>query len=854
MRLHIQNIQEGLQNKLTDIQNADTIVINDLEADNELFIKLFQHCSQIRWLDIRNETLTTLPDLSSFQQLTRLELKCTSLINIPKDNFPKTLNDFRIIDSPLESLPDFIWQTKNLTWLRLENEDLDTLILPEGIQAKYVTISLPKLKQLEFGKNQTKMSQLEVYASSLQCLPQSLAHLESIETLKINAPINQVACDFSKMVNLRECRFEKWDLADYSFLKAIQKMSFLDIRNSLKKWYGLPDIKIWKGLTRLWIKDCLDTKLTQSVLECKYLLQLYIRTSNIVFEPAYFTNCEKLTDIQLTEVSPVDFADCVKYLPHKHGLSVSKTTLTNFNNIPKGLVVDWWKLYLYEVNITIENLIFLNHFPQLEYLTIHPNSITSAYVFLREKTVPINEIPKMITPFKFKNTKQFLSLCSAIERSGLPRVDKEFFVDYFRGRTKIEVSKAWNWAKILKATNITSLGLKKKLMALIDEKVEQAKLVTPITEKTVLYITGTPKMKITAFRKLVQALGIKLVKTYSKEVTHVVIGTKSADYDLLKEKKFIPITDVELQKQLVNRRPQFLKEKLETKEEGTNEMTTNLAQLLQSPDIINVKLGLEMIKNGGLPASLFPTLLIVQKTTPDAKIRNAIKSILEVYADPIWKPLVRDRLSFKMIHNTEKSGADIRRQVKALAKKLTPTLAAKFSFLLFQKTGKGLRYALTARLKENLKKEAYHLLITDHHFDFSKGMAFSKRPENPYEYDEYNLPESSVALPVLATKLRAIHSLNLTNCRYSDLSEKITKFKDLKYLNLATNELRNLPDYLATLENLEAIDLRENYLSEFPKILSKLPKLKEVNLVANKEKIRIPESFLASHPNCIVKT
>jgi len=209
-----------------------------------------------------------------------------------------------------------------------------------------------------------------------------------------------------------------------------------------------------------------------------------------------------------------------------------------------------------------------------------------------------------------------------------------------------------------------------------------------------------------------------------------------------------------------------------------------------------------------------------------------------------------------MVHNAEKSGVAIRRQVKALAKKLTPSLAAKFSFLLFQKTGKGLRYGLTARLKESLKKEAYHLLLTDHHFDFSKGMGFSKRPDIPYDYDEfdrYNMPESSVALPVLAINLGTIHSLNLTNCRYRDLSEKITQFKDLKHLNLATNELRNLPNYLADLENLEMIDLRENYLSDFPEVLSKLPNLKQVNLTANKNDISVPASFLASHPDCVVQ-
>jgi len=142
-------------------------------------------------------------------------------------------------------------------------------------------------------------------------------------------------------------------------------------------------------------------------------------------------------------------------------------------------------------------------------------------------------------------------------------------------------------------------------------------------------------------------------------------------------------------------------------------------------------------------------------------------------------------------------------------------------------------------------------LLDKHHFDFSKGLAFSKRPTEPRDYYDYSIPESSVALPVLALELGTIYSLNLTNCRYEILDEKITKFKDLKQLNLAINELSTLPKYLTSLTNLETIDLRDNDFKEFPRILAKFPKLKKVDLRGN-EGIFIPNSFAIRHPDCIV--
>ncbi len=852
MNLYITDFKEQFSSKKEDLKNAKYITLTDSEMTPDQYDMVFKEATQVARLQITNHKIKSLPNLKHLNQLHHFDLSCPNIESLPEQNFPSTIWQFNYNAGKLHQLPDYIWKLENLTQIWIKNEEIVEMKIPSGSLIRSVYIITPKLGILEIGKTQTKLGQLEISSRSLKKIDNSFSNLTELYTLKVKAPIEEVDCDFSQVTGLSEVRLDGWNLEDYGFMNTIQKMYFLEISRSKKKWKNLPDIKQWKNINRLWISDCLDTTLTDSEIEGQSLIQLYIRNSNINFEPKFFKNCQRLSDVQLENIPPVNFAECIRYLQSSTGhIFLGEIELKDIDNIPEGIEADWSYLTLSKNNIEHNDLNFLDHLPKLKSFRTWNNPIYSTHVFLKNRTVPIEKMPETLEGFKYKNVKQFCSLCSSIEKSGLPQEDKEFFVNYLMGRTKLDVNKTWNWETILKATNITLLAFRKKLMALIDEKVEAVKLENPLSENSVLYISGKPNMKITELKKQVKELGLQLETKYSDQVTHVIIGTKSPDYHFFADKKFTPITDVDLQKQFADSQPQFLKETLEKQEGAAPEMLENLERLLQSSDIINVKVGLEMIKNGGMPPQIFDSLLLVQKTTSDPKIRKAAKDMLEIHADAEWKPLVRDRLSFKMVNDPNKSEIDIRRQFKAIAKKLTPTLAGKFSMLMFQKIGKGLRYSLTAGLKKEIKMEAYQLLLTDHHFDFSKGLGFSERPKDPNSYDEYNLPEMSVALPVLVLELGEIHSLDLTNCRYNNLSQKITKFKDLKHLNLSINEMSSLPDHLGTLQDLVTIDLRENKFRFFPEVLGKFPKLKKIDFRGNKD-IVVPDWFLKTNHDCEV--
>lgn len=852
MNLYITNFQEEFSLKFNDLKNATNLTLTDSSMTMDQYDLVFKEATKVSRLQITNQNIKSIPNLKQLDQMNHFDLNCPNLESLPEEYFPSTILQLNYNSGKLHQLPDYIWKLENLRTLWMKNQEVVEMKIPSGAQIRSVYLYSPKLENLEIGKTQPKLGQLEISSPSLKKIGSSFSNLTELYTLKVKAPIEEVNCDFSSVTGIGELRLDGWNLEDYDFMKTFPRMYFLEISRSKKKWKNLPDIKQWKNINRLWISDCLDTSLTDTVIEGPSLIQLYIRNSNINFQPEFFKNCQRLNNVQLQNIPPINFADCIRYLKNSTGhIFLGETELIDFDNIPKDITADWSYLTLSKNNLEHHDLNFLDHLPKLKSLRTWYNPIYSPLVFLRKKTVPIEKMPDTLEGFKYKNVKQFCSLCASIEKSGLPQEDKTFFINYLMQRKKLEVNKSWNWETILKATNITLLAFRKKLMALIDEKVEAVKSENPLNENSVLYISGKPNMKITELKKQVKELGLQLETKYTDQVTHVIIGAKSPDYHFFADKKFTPITDVDLQKQFADAQPQFLKETLEKQEGAAPKMLENLERLLQSNDIVNVKVGLEMIKNGGMPPQIFDSLLLVQKTTTDAKIRKAAMEMLEIHADAEWKPLVRDRLSFKMVNNPHKSEVDIRRQFKAIAKKLSPTLAGKFSMLMFQKIGKGLRYALTAGLKKEIKKEAYQLLLTDHHFDFSKGLGFSERPKDANVYDEYNLPEMSVALPILALELGEIYSLDLTNCRYNALSQKITKFKDLKYLNLSINEMSNLPDHFDALQNLITIDLRANKISVFPEVLGKLPKLKKVDLRENKD-VNIPEWFKKSNPDCEV--
>jgi len=82
--------------------------------------------------------------------------------------------------------------------------------------------------------------------------------------------------------------------------------------------------------------------------------------------------------------------------------------------------------------------------------------------------------------------------------------------------------------------------------------------------------------------------------------------------------------------------------------------------------------------------------------------------------------------------------------------------------------------------------------------------------------------------------LPELHTLDLTNNYFTEISSEIVNLKKLKKLIVRRNALLRIPDEIFKMENLEAIDFSENYLEAIPDSISELHTLKQVHLSCNK--------------------
>lgn len=853
MHINIDNIADALNNRIAELNKATNLTISDEQASVVDMNHLLSNCPKIWRLAITSNTIKKLPNVQQCPALSTLEINCSELTLIEKAHFPTSINSFYYRKGKLKQLPNFIWHSLNLSKIRLDADELTEIVIPSETQVECLKIYLSNLTKITIEEGQTKVRELDISSKRLTTIDKSLAHLRSVRRLEINAPISTVSCDFSSLPNLKNFYLKNWQLTDYTFLKQATYLSHLDIRqphsswtnyDKFQAWSNLPAIQTWKDLGQLSISGCLDTQISKIPFTLNQLRHIHIDNSKLTNLPEAFKDCPNLDSLGLSSIPPVSFAKCMKYLPHIRHLSLSGLALLDSEAVPTTELAWQYLGISAKEKITLRHLDFLSKMPKLERLNFYGIELSSPYLLLREKAVPIDYFHQLLPTVKYKKAKDFSRLCAAIAKSGINRLDQEFFVDHFAAKTKLDLNTKWDWTTLLKASNINLPSFKKKWQNLVEEKIAQQKNKKALPTGAVIYITGKLSVKKTELKKQVTALGMTIAPHFSDQVTHVLLNFKSQDYETLDAVDFTPILPAAIQKAFAAITPQFLKEQASMT--GGADLLKNLEQLLASGDLSSVKVAAEMIKNGGMPDSLAESALIIQKTTSDAKIKKILTGLLEVHAPDKWKSIIRDRLSFKAIH-TDASEVVIRKQFKTLSKRVSSALVGEFSCLMYKKTGKGIRYALTTASK-TIKKQAYSFLLDKHHFDFSKGLGFAPKGTDLYVYSH---TASSVALPTLALELGTIHSLNLSNCRYETIRKNIVNFKDLKRLDFSMNELTQIPDFFAKLQQLEALDLSNNEFKIFPEILTQLPNLKEVDLRQN-QLTTVPAIFSKVLPNCKV--
>ena len=371
-----------------------------------------------------------------------------------------------------------------------------------------------------------------------------------------------------------------------------------------------------------------------------------------------------------------------------------------------------------------------------------------------------------------------------------------------------------------------------------------------LNKKAVVFVNGTTSLKKSEIKEKLEAIGIKYATKYSDKVTHVLIGRNPPVFDIQCADIQVLIENF-LQKYLSQAAPDFLEQ---AEQEGDTGMTDSVIEFLESEDANSALVGLEMLKTGGVPESILPTLLVMQKSYDDAKVRGAAKKLLERYGPARWLPLLSSRLIFKSIGKGGKETDNFNRLIK-LEKEISFEVAAELSVLFYQRYSRGLRFLIKRGIKGGeYHFRAYQAMYEDGFLDLSSGVGYTnwrtKGDLNNY-YGSTSGVNMSITFPKNINDLGKIKSLDLHNVKVKALPKGLTSLVYLEKIDASFNGLKSLPLGLKKLAKLEVLDLSFNYFESIPEGLKSLTSLKKLDLRHQKPGVlEIPEDIRAALPNC----
>ena len=355
-----------------------------------------------------------------------------------------------------------------------------------------------------------------------------------------------------------------------------------------------------------------------------------------------------------------------------------------------------------------------------------------------------------------------------------------------------------------------------------------------------------------------KTLGMEVKTKFDPSVTHLIVGQNPQDawrlikehgLDYLLENQLYPILKT------VEEGNQFL---VQAEESGETALAENLKALLGSPDAATVKVALQMLKTGGLPAPLLEEMLVLCKVFPDLDVRNEAKKLLITQGPSEWIALVKDSQIFANIATSKEK--DIRAKMVKTSQNVGMVLTSTLGLAFFKRYRKGLAFTLSFNGSPQ-RIEALYALTDGETLDFHAGIGYHNWKEDKPEEVILSKVATGISFPKDYPNPLAIRHLNFHNCKFDKLSPDIAAFAFAESLDLSVNNLATVHPAIAKLSQLRKVDLSHNRLTAFPDILLKMPKLEEVDLryngqyafkVMENNPFNVPAAFYEKNPNCTV--
>ncbi|MFK7808741.1 MAG: BRCT domain-containing protein [Saprospiraceae bacterium] len=506
---------------------------------------------------------------------------------------------------------------------------------------------------------------------------------------------------------------------------------------------------------------------------------------------------------------------------------------------------------------------FINSLPKLTGLYIHNHKIASPSVLLRKKKVPIESYIKFVSYEGYNSESkkdtielpqnQMLSIATALAKSVLTFEEQEYYLKKILALPAIKKMGPLPVNELIALMNVSFAALRNVVQNQLHDYSMKQKGVESFNSKSTLYIAGTPSRKKTEIKQKLKTIGIKIVDKPEKGFTHLLVGKNPKDYKSLQEHDFEIISEQELNELFKTDAPGYLEEAAQS---GNVQINDNVLQFLYNDEVSNVLIGLEMLKNGGVPDELIDPLLVVYKSCPDTKARKIAKQLLDRHASAFYIPLINDTQRFTNL-NSKVKAQEVNKKLEKIAKGSSPKHAAHLSLHFHKRFKKGLRYILYHFKKPCEERPlALKAMMEGTHFDFAAGVGFKNwKEQDPSSVMLFNM-RSPARFPIdVADHVPLIENANFHNCKFTSLPTNIGRLKHLKKLDLSHNFLGSIPKSIEAMTSLEHLDLQMNQFKTFPSTLKRLTNLKVLDLRYNRidngfSEVEVPDDVRKALKGC----
>jgi len=551
------------------------------------------------------------------------------------------------------------------------------------------------------------------------------------------------------------------------------------IKNNLQKRHGYP--YLW--IDFLTVKE-LNLLFQDELISVHPWIKISIRNIPLTELPPVLTTFKSLRSLEITNASFVEFPNDIFKLSNLEDLTLDQL-------IGKHIPQDWSALSnLRTLNFGSSELLlhdfnFVDTLPKLKHLDINKCKLSSNYLLMSKKKLPIRnwQYFRTLSPFPLKH---FLTFASAIKRSSLSTKDQEYFFDFAFQQKNFNDLPELPLINLLKALCINSVPLRKECLTILEQWTQERKGIDSLQEGATLHILGTTNLSKKSIQAKLKEQGIHYSANFSTKVTHLLIGRNpKAPYPTDLPNLAI-ITENQLQKFFSNKQPHFIEQ---TTQFDQKELQENLLTLLRNPDANNVLIALEMLQSGGVPPELMEDLLVVQKIHKDSKVRSKARKVLELYAPADWLPLIRDKQHFVMIGKPVRE-QDINKKFKKVAKNTSVNLAAMLSLAIFKIHRRGLRYILYHfRKPHEWRTNAFQAVMDGTHFDYAAGLGFRNLKTQKSGTLSLWKVKGTPPFPVdVLDVIDKIESVNFHNCKFEIMHQSRRTPKN----NRKTAAIRNL--------------------------------------------------------------